>query len=161
MLFASVAMGQQQDRTMIDRIMNLDRARPNPMGGKEFETAAFAAREFRGGDGYAGVKPVRTKEFGTRSFLGIRNPWFGNKVYETKAARELTRYVLGDKAFASREVDAGEAPDARRQNADDGRVADTRRFLGRGKSQKILDQSYPSGAALSIDEVREILNRNR
>ena len=161
MLFASAAMGQQQDRTMIDRIMNLDRSRPNPMGGKEFESAAFAAREFRGADGYAGVKPARTKEFGTRSFLGIRNPWFGKKVYETKAARELTRYVLSDKAFASREVEAGEAPGATRRNVDDGRGAATRRFLGRGKSQKILDQNYPSGGALSIDEVRDILNRNR
>lgn len=161
MLFASAAMGQQQDRTMIDRIMNLDRNRPNPMGGKEFESAGFATREFQGGGAYEAVKPARTKEFSTRSFLGIRNPWFGKKVYKTEAARELTRYVLSDKAFASRTFEGGEAADAGRRNADDGRVADTRRFLGRGKSQKIMDQTYPSGGALSIDEVRDILNRNR
>lgn len=145
---------------MMNRIMNLDRTRANPMGGKQFETAAFSAGEFRGGE-YAGVKASRTKEFRTRSFLGIRNPWFGKMVYQTKAARELTRYVLSDKAFASRTVDAGPAPDAARASSEGDRAVDTRQFLGRGKAQGALDAAHPSAKALSLDDVREVLNRNR
>ncbi len=160
MLFGPLAVAQEQEQHMMNRIMNLDRTRANPMGGKQFETTSFSAREFQGGE-YAGVKSARIKEYRTRSFLGIRNPWFGKTVYQTKAARELTRYVLSDKAFASRTIDAGAAPDASRAASQDGRVAETRQFFGRGKSQAALDAAHPSGKALSLDEVREVLNRNR
>ena len=159
-LFATLAVAQEQDQKMMNRIMNVDRTRANPMGGKQFETAAFAASEFRGGE-YAGVKAARTKEYRTRSFLGIPNPWFGKKVYQTQAARELTRYVLSDKAFSSRTFEAGPAPDANRASAQGGRAAETRGFFGRGKSQAALDASRPAGAPLSLDQVREVLNRNR
>ena len=38
----------------------------------------------------------------------------------------------------------------------------TREFLARGKAQGSIDAAYPSrGDALSIDEVRELLNRPR
>ena len=88
--------------------------------------------------------------------------FFGKKVYETDAARELTRYVLSDKEFASRAVEAKAAPEEGRAALQlDGEI-DARQFLGRGKSQAVLDQTYTQGGApLSLDEVRELLNRNR
>lgn len=159
-LFAPLAVAQEQDQKMMNRIMNVDRTRANAMGAKQFETSAFAASEFRGGE-YAGVKSARTKEYRTRSFLGIPNPWFGKKVYQTQAARELTRYVLSDKAFSSRSFEAGAAPDANRAAAQSDRAAETRGFFGRGKSQAALDASRPAGAPLSLDQVREVLNRPR
>ena len=148
---------------MMDRIMNPDRDRANPMGEKAFAGKPFEGREFRGTGEYTGVKSARTKEFTTREFLGIRNPWFGKKVYATEAARELNRYVLADRGYASRTVETGAVRDegrsayvANRTEADASRA-----FLGRGKAQGAIDTTYPSGGALSIDEVRELLNRNR
>lgn len=146
---------------MMDRIMNPRVDKENPMGEKAFKAAPFSSREFQGAKGYGGVKSAGTKEFGTRSFFGIRNPWFGRKVYETRAAQELTRYVLSDKAFASRAVESKASRDAKKQAAGVDGAVDTRDFLARGKSQSSLNNTYSSGPALSLDEVRELLNRNR
>ena len=126
---------------MMERLLNPKADQANPMGDKAFSATAFS----------------------TRKFLGIRNPWFGKKVYETEAARELTRYVLSDKEFASRAVESKPAPEEGREAVQfDGETIDTRQFLGRGKSQASLNQTYSQGGApLSLDEVRELLNRNR
>jgi hypothetical protein len=162
MLFAPLAAGQVQEQRMMDRIMNPRTDQANPMGDRTFTAAPFAARKFEGARDYRGVKAARTKEFATRKFLGIRNPWFGRKVYETEAARELTRYVLSDKAFASRAVEPKAAPEEGRSAPRVDGAIDTRQFLGRGKSQGSLNNTYAQGGApLSLDEVRELLNRNR
>jgi hypothetical protein len=162
MLFAAPLCAQQQEQRMMDRLLNPKTDRANPMGSKSFSAAPFAARKFEGGGEYRGVKAARSKEYGTRKFLGIRNPWFGQKVYETGAARELTRYLLSDKQFASRAVASKPArEDGRAAPRVDGEI-DAREFLGRGKSQGSLDNRYTQGGApLSLDEVRDMLNRNR
>ena len=160
-LFALPAVAQQQEQGMMDRIMNPKADKANPMGEKTFKATPCASSEFHGTKAYGGVKEARTKEFGTRSFLGIRNPWFGKKVFETRAAEELTRYVLSDKAFASRAVESKPARDASKRAAGVDGAVDARDFLARGKSQSSLNNTYQSGPTLSLDEVRELLNRNR
>jgi len=161
--FVAPAAAQQQEQRMMDRILNPDRERANPMGTKAFSAKPFEGREFEGAGGYTGVKAARTKEFTTREFFGIRNPWFGKKVYSTEAARELNRYVLADRDYSSRSVET-------RAAVDENRTAplreatgkdNTREFLARGKAQGSIDATYPSGGALTIDEVRELLNRPR
>ena len=164
MIFAATAAAPQQEQRMMDRIMNPDRDRANPMGVKAFAAKPFEGREFEGSGQYTGVKSFRSKEYATREFFGIRNPWFGKKVYATEAARELNRYVLADRGYSSRRFET-------RAAADQDRAAplreatgkdNTREFLARGKAQGSIDAAYPSrGDALSIDEVRELLNRPR
>ncbi len=163
MIFAATAAGQQQEQRMMDRIMNPDRDRANPMGAKAFTAKPFEGREFRGTGEFTGVKSARTKEFTTREFLGIRNPWFGKKVYATEAARELNRYVLADREYSSRSVETrGARDEGRSAYLRDATGADnTRAFVARGKAQGSIDATYPSGGAMSIEEVRELLNRNR
>jgi hypothetical protein len=147
---------------MMDRIMKPNMELANPMGAKSFKGASFSAGAFRGAGAYQGVKTAPTKTFGTRSFLGIRNPWFGKKVYQTSAARELTRYVLSDKSFASRTVETMTASEEGRASRQTGRAVETRSFLARGKSQAALDAMNPAAqSALSIDQVRDVLNRDR
>jgi hypothetical protein len=162
MLFAGPLAAQQQEQRMMDRIMNPKVDQANPMGDKTFSGTTFSAKKFDAGGEYRGVKAARTKEYTTRKFLGIRNPWFGKKVFETDAARELTKYVLSDKEFASRAVEPKAAPEEGREALQfDGEI-DARQFLGRGKSQTALNQRYSQGSTpLSLDEVRELLNRNR
>lgn len=172
MLIATVAMAQQQESKMIERILNLDPKKANTtFKGKEFETTAYRARDFQGTRAYADVKDARTKAFATRSFFGIRNPWFGKKVFQTKAAQELTKYVLSDKSFSSRGIETRQAPGADRTDALTGRAVATRPYLGReaellrrgndGRVKDAYDSPYPSGGTMSIDEVRELLNRPR
>lgn len=147
---------------MMERIMRPNLEQANPMGSKSFKGASFSAGAFQGAGSYNGVKTAPTKTFGTRSFLGIRNPWFGKKVYETSAARELTRYVLSDKSYASRAVETKAAPEEGRTSWQSGRAVETRSFLGRGKSQSALDAASPAAqSALSIEQVRDVLNRDR
>ena len=165
MLFAcaSAVFAQQQEQQMLERIMNPDRDRANPMGEKAFTSKPFEGREFRGTGEFTGIKTARTKEFVTREFLGIRNPWFGKKVYATEGARDLHRYVVADREYASRPVKTRAVKDGEkaarvnnRTEADAGRA-----FLGRGKAQGAISAQYPSQGPLTVDEVRELLNRPR
>jgi len=163
MFFAVTAAAQQQEQRMMDRIMNPDRDRANPMGAKAFSAKPFEGREFQGAGEYTGVKAARTKEFTTREFLGIRNPWFGKRVYATEAARELNRYVLADRDYSSRAFETRAAVDEGRsaQLRDATGKDNTREFLARGKAQGSIDAVNPSGGSLTIDEVRDLLNRPR
>lgn len=171
MLFAQVAMAQQQESKMIERILNLDPKKANTGFKKTFETPAFQGQEFEGARAYGGVKESRTKAFSTREFFGVRNPWFGKKVFQTSAARELSKYVLADKAFTTRGIETREAPGADRTDALTGREVATRPYLGReaqlirrgndGKDRDMYSSQYPSGGTMSIDEVRQLLNRPR
>ena len=145
----------------MDRIMNPKTDRENPMGEKTFEASPFSARSYRGAKEYGNVRSAETRGYRTRVFLGIRNPWFGKKVYETRAARELTRYVLSDKGFASRAVESKSARDSGKRAAGVDGAVDAREFLARGKAQGSLNNAHSTGPALSIDEVRELLNRDR
>lgn len=170
MFFAVNAAAQQKEKTMMERFFNPDMNLKSSFEGRAYEGKSFSSREFRGADGYTGVKSAQTKEFKTRKFLGISNPWFGKKAYETDAARDLREYALADRGFSTKSVATKASYDARREAPPSGKTeADaTRSFLGRGKSQSSLSasngslsSSISSPGALSMEEVREILNRNR
>jgi hypothetical protein len=49
-------------------------------------TSDFAAKTYDAA-AYSGVKSAENKEFETKSFLGIKNPWFGKAVYEAPTDR--------------------------------------------------------------------------
>lgn len=162
MLFASVALAQQQDQTMMERIMNPNRDKLNPMGEKKFAQKPFEGREFAGVRDFGGVSKAPTKDFATRKFLGIRNPWFGKKEFETDAARGLRKFAFADKEYSSRSIDTREAPDAAKgMVVRPSGMNTTKEFLDRGKSQDAIDAANPAGKPLSIDDVRTLLNRNR
>jgi hypothetical protein len=164
MIFAASVQAQEQDQRMMDRILNPNREKANDMSGKVFEGRDFSGKTFSTGDGYTGVRSAHAKEFHTREFLGIKNPWFGKKVHETGVASQgMHRYLLGDRSYATRDVPVKGAAGMDREAALNDRtsIATSRTYLARGKAQGSIDQQYPSTGPLSIDEVRELLNRNR
>lgn len=148
---------------MLDRIMNPDRDRANPMGAKEFTSKPFEGRTFEGAGEFTGVKSARTKEFVTREFLGIRNPWFGKKVFATEGAADLHRYVVADREYSSRSVETRTVRDGGKAAQVDNRTeaVASRSYLGRGKAQGSIDTAYPSQGPMTVDEVRDLLNRPR
>jgi hypothetical protein len=160
---ASGVFAQQQEQRMLDRIMNPDRDRANPMGAKEFTSKPFEGRKFEGTGEFTGVKSARTKEFVTREFLGIRNPWLGKKVFATEGATDLHRYVVADREYSSRSVETRADREGEKTARVDNRTdaVASRSYLGRGKSQGSINAAYPSQGPLTVDEVRDLLNRPR
>lgn len=104
---------------------------------KEFSTKAFASKEFS------------TAEFsqGTQSY--VTTDWRENATFETKAAE-------GVETFATEA-----ASDAEKTAPGAGEEYKTQATELPGKSQGELDEQYHGRPALSIDEVRELLNKNK
>jgi len=75
----------------------------------------------------------------------------------------VRRYAAADREYTSRAVETRAVRDGERaadvRNKTEAEAG--RSFLGRGKSQDAITAAYPSQGALTIDEVRELLNRPR
>lgn len=136
----------------------------------------FNGKEFAKGGGFAqGQKSgkmatfrydekVSSAKFETkRSFFGIKNPWIGREVPDVKEAPLLARGILpGDKAFATDDVETRAVPGTDRNAFSDKGDVKTREYLGTGKSQGAVTQfGGQLTKEMSVEEVREILNKNR
>ena len=168
-LLAAGGLAQPPDRKLLERITKSpDLSLVSSMEG----------RSFAGGGGFAlGKKPTvptafgfdekaSTPEFGgNRSFLGIKNPWFGNKVYDSGAANVLPKSLIAnaDRKFTvAGESTAPYSGAGKMMAGVPAGAVPTRAFAGRGGAQGALDQiSAQLGKGLTIDDVREILNKNQ
>ena len=165
-LLAASAFGQQQEKKLMDRINSPDRQQASVFQNKLFANSGginigkipFADTT------YSGTKSTNAKTFpGQRSFLGIKNPWFGNKVFASRSADVSAKngFSNGQKSYAvSSATIAGYAnasKDAFLASAD----VPVRPFLNKGAKQSQFDDiSAKTKKELTIDEVREMLNKN-
>jgi len=156
---------QQQDRTLIDRIQRPDMALTNPMQTKTFEGGAgVTLRDSPIVRAYGGTKKAEAKTFaGAKSFFGIRNPWFGDRVFETREAPLQARGGGGlDTIYPVRDARVGDFKDSSKKAALGNAVTEVRPFLAQGGAQGALDQiSDKIRKEMTIDEVRELLNKPR
>ena len=160
LLGTSAAHAQQQERKLLDRLLKPDMALQNKAQEKQF-VAAGAKLE----------KQARTKQFYAPNWTlqkQFRGTWAlragqfrtARSRYDRAEANLATRNRLpeAELAFSTpsyREVRA--ARDAEK-TAESRAHSGTRPFLVRGKSQKSLSaQDRP----LTIDQVRELLNKNK
>lgn len=161
------ARAQEQERKLIDRIQNPDRTMASPMQGKSFGAAgASSAGAFHGsGRSFGGADKAAVKAFsGTRSFFGIKNPWFGEKVFPAGAAPlgKAGSSALADRVFPVADAAVRTAPQASKKTADAAKVVATTEFAGRGGAQGALDQITDRiQKEMTIDDVRELLNNPR
>ena len=111
---------------------------------------------------YDAGKTANLKEFsGARSFLGIKNPWFGNRVFETKAA-PLSGAANLNSSFPVRDAASGEFSASDKKARVGSSDLNLRPFLISGKSAQGLDQiSDKISKEMTIDDIREILNKPR
>jgi len=158
---------QQQERKLLDRIQRPDMNLGNPLQSKNYEgTGNLKIKSAWLGDkSFAGTKAAPLKEFsGARSFLGIKNPWFGKRTYDTKLASLTGRGGLAklDTGYAVKDAATRAFPSATKSpSLNSGDVA-VRPFLNQGGTQGALDQiSDKVKKEMTIDEVRELLNKNR
>jgi hypothetical protein len=157
--------GQEQDRKLLERIQRPDMELSNPMQKKSFEGGGgVRIREAPIARAYAGTKDAIAKEFaGTKSFFGIKNPWFGNRVFEAREAPLMARGGGNlDAAYPVRDARVGDYKDSSKSASLGDAAAEVRPFLVQGGAQGSLDQiSDKIRKEMTIDEVRELLNKPR
>ena len=169
LLVATAATGaaQVQERKLMDRVLKPDMELGNPLQAKSFSEGSSVAlrKASESRDSYAGVRDAYIKDFAyTRSFLGIKNPWFGGKVYDTAAASLLTKSALvnADREVPVKKEEAAGYYDATKSVNYGSPVVPVREFIPSPAAQgSVSGISDKINDKMTIDEVRELLNKPR
>jgi len=155
----SFARAQDQESKLVDRLLKPDMSLQNTAQNKKFiadgasinkkaTVGTFYFQEKSNSRIFSNTREFSARQFNSRSFQGTRTASgissqqpIGNSQpsYSTRTARVRDAHDA-DKAATSRAF------------------AENRQFLGQGKSQKALDRK---NAPLTIDQVRELLNKNK
>lgn len=160
-LTTAAVRAQDQEGKMMDRMMRPNMELANPAQNKKFTAVEgtsvdkkFDAKQF-----YAGHEPVTKSFLGARSFLSKA---FGTGKYARAEAAANYR-KNADLAFASTQFQTNksalvkESSFAKKSSATRD-YAENKPFLAEGTRQKQLsEQSH----AMTIDEVRDLLNKGR
>ncbi len=161
MIFTSAARAQEQENKLVDRLLRPDTSLSNSAQNKKFTAVEgtsidkkFVAREFYSGK----PKPART--FGdAKSFL---SKIFGTGKYghadATANAKTNAEPAYANAKFQTQKSSLARSSSFAGKSAKTREYADNRPFLGEGTRQKQLSQQeHP----MTIDEVRELLNKSR
>jgi len=151
---ATVSYAQEQERKLVDRLLSPNTKPANSdqnkkfTGGLEAPTRSAATKSFYisekklsktfVADRSAQTTSFRTRKYSTQAAVVQTLP--PTRSYQTKQAGDISPSAYSTKKYATRDF-AGNRP-----------------FLGQGKSQKAL---HAQDRALTIDEVRELLNKNK
>jgi hypothetical protein len=148
------ASAQEQERKLIDRLLKPDTTLQNPQQTKSFSqqrttsTHSSATRSFYIAEKNLSKNFVADRQFATTSY--------SSRNFETKAATQMK--VQKTSTFSTRAVQDLSTASSGSKSFSTRNSGSTRPFLVRGKSQKSLDaQHHP----LTIEEVRELLNKNK
>jgi hypothetical protein len=155
------AKAQDQENKLVDRLLRPDMSLANPAQNKQFVAVEGTSvdRKFDAKTFYAGDKPLAKPFDGLKDFFARA---FGTKKYSrTEAAAEAGKNA--EKTFASTAFQTRESSLIRTSNDADKKAkvreyAESKPFLGEGTRQKILSQQ---DRPLTIDEIRELLNKNK
>lgn len=162
-LCANASHAQQQDRTLEERIMRPDTTRgcleQNKTFGnyKTFQSAGSdraAVRDFYYTQKFS-PKGFETKEFSTK------NHWAGDFKYATSEANTKGRYAIpnGEKNYETKPMEVKDAREGGKNYATAAYATDI--YKPNGKTQKILDAKYANQKPKTIEEIRELLNKNK
>ncbi len=152
---------QDQEKKLLDRLLKPDMALQNDAQNKRFiadgrspinkraTAGTFYVHQKTGAKKFSGTRDFSTKQFYSRMYDDRR-----------RAAEASPRQENANARFAYANQTAHgvrEAPQSGQKIASHGYAGD-RPFLDEGKSQKSLNQR---NAPLTIDQVRELLNKNK
>jgi hypothetical protein len=154
----SASWAQQQETSLVDRLLRPNMELQNKAQGKKF-VASSAVIEHRGSVGTFLLRPNRveksfvdtheltTTEYPSRSFST------GRTISSTQDRSASTREPV--RTSSVRDIHSANVP----HNGGTSRMfADQHQFREQGKSQKSFDRQNPP---LTIDQVRELLNKNK
>ena len=167
LLLPAASFGQQQEQKLMDRMLKPDLQRGNFLQGKAYQpSGGVTLRQSSESQAtFSGAKNAYMKDFPfSRSFLGIKNPWFGNKVYDSKKAGDWasTQMAGADRKFAARDVEAKGYFQEDKQMNYGSPVVPVRAFIPKGATEGTVGQiTEKISKDMTIDQVREILNKSR
>ena len=165
-LFASLASGfsQTQEAKLIDRVMKPNITLGNPLQKKTYYGAGSVPikNSASANQGFFGVKDANVKEFTTtHSFLGLKNPWFGGKVFATKADGAVSKYDVKN-AGLNKTTDATAYYAATKNAAFGSPVVPVSTYVPAPAANGAVSQiSDKVTKKMTIDDVRELLNKPR
>jgi hypothetical protein len=156
----SCLRAQDQERKLVDRLLRPDMNLQNSEQKKKFiadgtsinkkaSVGTFYVEKKSSVKTFSGTREVSTQQFNSRPFHGSRSAFQNSSqqamrnsrlAYPTQMARAPREAPQSDKKVASRAY------------------AENRPFLDQGKSQKSLNRQ---NAPLTIEQVRELLNKNK
>ena len=153
------ANAQEQERKLLDRLLKPDMSLQNPVQEKQFTARGSTA-----------TKQAPTKEFYVRA-RAPEKPFFA-RLFRTKNFEARTSRYQNSRASIATRTRIAKAdfpyPTAAYRRVDTARESDkavevsefsgSRPFLIQGKSQKAISQQ---DRPLTIDQVRELLNKNK
>ena len=160
-IFAFPAHAQVQERKLADRLMEPDMSLANSAQDKKFVAVEgtsvdkkFEAKSFSTGHeantrSFGGEKSFLSKIFGTRKYA--RAEAAANAKTNAESAYANTKFATHESSLVRQSSDS----DKQSKVKD---YPDQRPFLAKGTRQEILSQN---DKPLTIDEVRELLNRNK
>ena len=151
---------QEQERKLVDRLLRPDMEMQNKAQNKKFEAdktsinkqatvGAFYLQKESEPKQFSQTRDFSSWEYSARPFQNV------NRQANTNSQRQIvnsdTRYPT------ARAMSTGGTTDSNK-SVDGQAFAGQRTFLGKGKSQKALNQK---NKPLTIEEVRELLNKNK
>ena len=164
LLLASCAVlhAQDQERKLVDRILQPDMTLGNPMQNKAFS----------GGGGTGGVDASKNayvkdfnfvQKFSPKAYdakqYDAKNYWQGDFQFTTKPA-SVKADSANEKSYETKTLPVKDAREAGKGYETATRTYATREAQERGKSQNHLDEQYKAGKSqLNIDQVRDLLNK--
>ena len=161
-LTLGTADAQEQERKLLDRVLKPDMSLQNSLQEKQFTGGGTVTmKQARTKSFLFFKKRVPEKEFATsdfraKAFSGTRVSRYQNSEAKVSTTRRIPKADVPYSTAAFSAVRA--APEARRAVAVSEFAGSDRPFLVRGKRQKALDQQ---NRAMTIDQVRELLNKNK
>jgi hypothetical protein len=167
LLVGACCFAQQADKKLLDRVTaKPDMSLINPMNNKKFGGGGFfSGKKVAGSSKFLYQQKLSVEKYrDVRSFLGLKNPWFGKLIYDSSQASLWSKTLV---ANAGRKVPIEAARPQKFYQADKkaarrGEPVKTSAYLGRGSAQGSLDQiSDKIGKNMTIEQVREILNKDR
>jgi hypothetical protein len=157
---ASCLRAQDQERKLVDRLLRPDMTLQSSEQKKKFiadgtsvnkkaSVGTFYVQKKPDSKTFSGTRDFSTQQFNSRSFHGSRS-----------AYKNSSQQTVGNSRAAYPTQTARGARDAPQSDkkVTDHAYAENRPFLGQGKSQKSLNQQ---NAPLTIDQVRDLLNKNK
>ena len=165
LLFGSLVSGfsQTQEVKLVDRIMKPNREMANPLQNKSFTGTSPVSLKSSpaASQGFYGVKGATVKDFSTHSFLGLKNPWFGGRVFATKGEASLSKFDTKN-AGANKTTDVTAFYGAGKSASSGTGVVPVSTFVPEPKANGAVSRiSDKVTKKMTIDDVRELLNKPR
>ena len=157
LLLVSTALAQEQESKLVDRLLKPDMTLSNSAQDKQFIAVRQSTAKSVSGHEFGGVHEKPMKKYGgQRAFFA----WLFGRTRDfprSHPAMLRSRSDVPLKTFTTRASTLRESSEAQKSvTADD--YGGNRPFVANGKSQKSLDAKRHQ---MSVDEVRELLNRNK